>query len=471
MEGQGYAGVITMPRILKRLDRPTTLPTTPHHDERGQVAFGFMLLMVVVFMFFALAVDTGIWALDHRTAQNQVDAAAHAGALALMDGGNATVATNAAREWLSKNGVPTPSANLCPSDTGDYWIRVDEGQQRVEICQRRDSEVVFSALTGVVDIKVSAGAVARVQEISTFLPYSIMVMNEDDCGAFTLSGQAFVTVDGGETYIRSDCNGNGNNKALIASGQAGIESEGNDLVGGYRTTGQASFTPEPNPTSWMDDPFGGTAQPTIPSGLPTRSTSNISGQGNVTLDPGRYPNGLSMSGQGRVTFRAGTYVFENNFQVSGQRDVVFGEGIYIFRRGFDLSGQGDLEGDNVLFYHTCRNASPCNGASLSSINYSGQGDLDLSSRDEFNNVVVWVDRTAGGSSTVQMSGQSNWDIDGILYAVDSQLRMSGQGSQALTLNMSIIVDTLEMSGQASIGLPWDEDHAIGGTEQFIALVE
>src|SRR5688572_17175881 len=82
-------------------------------DDRGQIAIGFALLLVVVFMFFALAFDTGLWFFDHRLAQNQVDAAAHDGALQLP---NAASAEAAAVTALQDNGVvnPNAAANLCP---------------------------------------------------------------------------------------------------------------------------------------------------------------------------------------------------------------------------------------------------------------------------------------------------------------------------------------------------------------------
>jgi Flp pilus assembly protein TadG len=39
-------------------------------NEGGQIAIGFALLMLFVFMVFAVAIDTGVWYLDHRVTQN-----------------------------------------------------------------------------------------------------------------------------------------------------------------------------------------------------------------------------------------------------------------------------------------------------------------------------------------------------------------------------------------------------------------
>ncbi len=44
-------------------------------DERGQVAMLMVMVLPVIFLFFALALDAGLWFLDHRIAQNQADAA------------------------------------------------------------------------------------------------------------------------------------------------------------------------------------------------------------------------------------------------------------------------------------------------------------------------------------------------------------------------------------------------------------
>ena len=44
-------------------------------DEKGQMAIVMVLVLPVIFLLFALALDAGIWFFDHRLAQNQADAA------------------------------------------------------------------------------------------------------------------------------------------------------------------------------------------------------------------------------------------------------------------------------------------------------------------------------------------------------------------------------------------------------------
>ncbi len=71
-------------------------------DERGQMAFLMVLSLPVLFIFMALAVDVGVWFFDHRTAQNQADAAALAAAQ-FLPAADTTEATAAVNRWLGKN--------------------------------------------------------------------------------------------------------------------------------------------------------------------------------------------------------------------------------------------------------------------------------------------------------------------------------------------------------------------------------
>ena len=84
-------------------------------QEDGQMAFLLVLVLPVVFLFFALPLDAGIWYLDHRLAQNQVDAAALAAVIALPANPNATVDT-----WLTKNGAD-PEEDLCDDDVNGQF--------------------------------------------------------------------------------------------------------------------------------------------------------------------------------------------------------------------------------------------------------------------------------------------------------------------------------------------------------------
>ena len=154
-----------------------------------------MLLLIVVFMFFALAVDTGIWALDHRYGAEPGGRGGARGALELAGRGAVGSAprrrpsTPRSTRWRG-TAIDDPDSYGCddlaatPLGYGRTpRLRAAGTSQiaRVEVCQRRRSEVVFSALTGVLDVMVSAKGVAAAMYEEPLI-YSLMAMSQDGCG-------------------------------------------------------------------------------------------------------------------------------------------------------------------------------------------------------------------------------------------------------------------------------------------------
>lgn len=159
--------------MLSNLDRSTR---NASRDETGQIAWGFVLLTLFVFMIFAISFDVGLWMFDHRTAQNQAEAAALAAAQELPATDTATAAA-AAQDYLIRNGVPDPVAGGCSAG----WIAFDDTNadgkdDEVRVCLERDSGVVFSALSNVTGIEVSAAATALIgrANIAQVMPWSVI---------------------------------------------------------------------------------------------------------------------------------------------------------------------------------------------------------------------------------------------------------------------------------------------------------
>jgi Flp pilus assembly protein TadG len=150
-------------------------------EEGGQIAWGFLLMSIFVFMLFAIAFDVGLWMFDHRTAQNQAEAAALAAAQELP-ATDTSAATAAAEDYLARNGVADPVADGC--STG--WIAFsdtngDGDNDEVRVCLERNSGVAFSALTNVAGIQISASATALVgrANIAQVMPWSVIPPDPD----------------------------------------------------------------------------------------------------------------------------------------------------------------------------------------------------------------------------------------------------------------------------------------------------
>ena len=90
-------------------------------DESGAMAFLMLLTMPVIFIFFALALDAGVWYFDHRIAQNQADAAALAAVqhLPASSTTEASTAVNLGRRTLAAWNTPTwLAATVCTIRSG-----------------------------------------------------------------------------------------------------------------------------------------------------------------------------------------------------------------------------------------------------------------------------------------------------------------------------------------------------------------
>jgi hypothetical protein len=126
-------------------------------------------------MFFAVAFDAGVWFFDHRTAQNQAEAAALA-AVQELPAVDTTTATDAAKTWLARNGTDF-AADGCSPDWIEYSdVNSDGKYDQVKVCLRRSSSVVFAALSSVTDVQVSASATALTGPVSiaNVMPWAII---------------------------------------------------------------------------------------------------------------------------------------------------------------------------------------------------------------------------------------------------------------------------------------------------------
>lgn len=152
-------------------------------SEAGQMAWGFLLLILFVFMIFAVSFDAGLWFFDHRTAQNQAEAAALAAVLELPSADD-TLARAQAHDYLQHNGVDDPLAQACDgTDPVSIEDTTGDGEyDLVRVCLSRDAGVIFSALSGITNVRVSASAAALIgrANISEVMPWAI-VPPDPDC--------------------------------------------------------------------------------------------------------------------------------------------------------------------------------------------------------------------------------------------------------------------------------------------------
>lgn len=137
------------------------------------MAFAMVIALLVVIMLFGLSADAGIWYLDHRVAQNQAEAAALAGANSLAATGGVTAdASSIINASLSDNGAPV-AQKTCEqfTDANDDGI-----MDTVRVCVRRQSQGIFTRLSGIEFAWVSASASARYGPVSgsNVMPWAVV---------------------------------------------------------------------------------------------------------------------------------------------------------------------------------------------------------------------------------------------------------------------------------------------------------
>ncbi len=401
-----------------------------------------LLIMLGVFRLAGLALDAGLWFFDHRTAQNQAEAAATAAILELPD--DTAAARDRAEEWLRHNGEDalanalTEAANCDGMQAGEARIVFGPGNVTARVCLRRTSAVIFSGLTAITEIRVSAAATAGL--VLEPWPYALMAMNPADCQSLDVRGQGTVTLlGGGETYTASPCTSN----ALNVRGEATLDAFNHDVCGAARVDGNGVLIGSvaegvcglPDPWAHLTPPaVGGCASlPVFNDPSQNGTAANAIGQG-VYCSPTVDGNGTE------VQLTGGVYVFKNGVTVAGQNTRLFGSA-------------------ELLIYMTCP-SSPCNGSTPPPFDVKGGADgllkLELTGHSGFEHLALWVDRPAASSQNcVSVTGQGDVRIDGNIYAIGCTVHLAGQGNAVFDINSTIIGDKIDFAGQAQYNVNWD----------------
>jgi hypothetical protein len=152
----------------------------------------------------------------------------------------------------------------------------------------------------------------------------------------------------------------------------------------------------------------------------------------VTLSPGNYCDHISLSSQAHVTLQPG---------------------VYVLRAGLDVTGQGSIDvqgGGAVLLYNTCP-SSPCNGVDAGDISLAGTGTVSWHGSPSYDNVVIWTDRTSGSGSDITLTGNGAGNEYGIVYAINSPVKLAGNGSAP----WQIVADTITNDGNIDITIDFE----------------
>lgn len=323
-------------------------------DKAGSTAIWTAASMSVIFGMGALAVDMGDMYAMKGQLQNTADASAIAAAKALPD---ATAATAAAQAYAVKNMVPEQygtvlaASDVMPGNwnaTSKVFTASATPLNAVKVVTRRASEngnavsTYFAGYFGFDSVNVTASAIATQPQGNA----CIIALNPHMEKAFHLQGNAAVQTNGCDIQVNSD-HATGAFYAqgltmVVALGSGGGEINVHGAV--YRS-GPTYLDPTPTEgAAAIPDPYQNLAMPAAASGA--CDYTGFSATDNVTLMPGVYCGGISITGSGTATFSAGQYIIKDGpLSVAGTTTVV-GNGVTFFMTGAnaytDFKGTADI---------------------------------------------------------------------------------------------------------------------------------
>jgi hypothetical protein len=300
----------------------------------GQVLLLVTVALVVLIGFASLAVDIGLLYSTRRRMQTAADAAAIAGASALLDGQNYQ---QAAYDVATLNGFTTgqnnatvtagppsasdPNLNLTSYSTANY----------VEVSITQNVPTYFLRVLGYKAMNVGAHAIAGPTQNAA----CVYVLDPTDSQTFSITGNANVTVQCGVMDDSSSSSG------LYLDGIVNLTATSVGVTGSnYSSSGIISVTPAVSTNvPALANPLAGRIS-TLATSLTPAGCTQASGaksgsyslSGNIstqTIGPLLYASGVSVSGNvlGTLTFSGGTWGNQVSFDGNGG-NLVFNPGQY-----------------------------------------------------------------------------------------------------------------------------------------------
>ena len=401
----------TMLKMLKRKDSSASQRQGLMHRGSlpGQVMLLVTIALIALLGLAGLATDAGLLWTEKGQIQTAADAAAVAGALAVVSGGNVT---SAAKTDSSVNGFTDGTNGVIvtvnhPPGSGSYA----GDSSAVEAIVSKPEPTFFLRALGVNSVPVKARAVAH-----TGSHDCIYVMNPTANNALVVSGSSSLSSSCGIIVNSNSTSGLvSSGSACITASAIGVNADSESQMACVTPTPVLDVPRAPDPLAWVSAPSVGACNFT---------NTSVKTVGTTTLSQGVYCNGISVSGVGVL--------------------AKLNPGLYILNGGgLSVSGGANIQGTGVTFYNTQGAASykpiVVSGGSSSSLIAPTSGNYE--------GILFFQDRSITSNSQNTISGGSTAAFQGALYFLHSPLVYSGGSNAAYTL---IVTDTLTISGPSTV---------------------
>ena len=436
----------------------------------GNVAVIAAVCLVAILSSVALSLDGGQQLDKRRQIQCAADAAALTAASELYanwwttmprgtdteDGHARLLAYSVAAKNGFKNGVNgcTVTVNIPPLSG-----RFTNVPSHAEVIIAVDQDRFFSRIFTNATVEIGARAVAR--GTRNRVNNGIIVLDPDDKAAFVASGNGMVAVKSGASVLVNSNNA----EAVVVNGSNGttnVTDYYSGQVGSIDVTGVPGYVinsgtigatfnsgvePTPDPLRFLPPPD--------PSTLPLISSKKLqySQAQTITIKPGIYIGGISLSGKTNLVMEPGIYYMQGG--------------------GFNIGAQSSLWGEGVMIYN-----APLSNSDTVSIAGTGAIHLTPPTFGPYQGIVIYQQRDAYYQPTVSVTGAPSEDtngdgiidnkmhITGTFYVPSAELSVTGNGSEA-TIGSQYISDTLKLGGNGSFNVDWNPDIIPGIREIYL----
>lgn len=384
-------------------------------DDRGQFAIWTALVATPLILAAGGSIDISAASTARRGLQEAADSAALAGARQLMSTpSDANSVSTKSQDYFQSN------AATLDADGAQAAVTVDLSAGKVTVKATASQANVFLGMIGIHSTPVSATAVAGVALRPNSGGGCIISMSHTEKSALLLSGGSRIDAPGCTVWVNSE-----NAASTTVSGGSSITAKRNCLYGGV-SQGLSNISAAPVNCGRYVDPFTSKVI-AYNSGC---DFTKFKGSGTLTMQPGVYCGGVTLSGGPTVTLAPGKYIIKNGT--------------------FTMSGGGSMTGNGVTIVLV--------GSTV--LNWSGTGAYNLKAptTGDTAGFVIFQEAIAYPGGQTHISGGGSSYYEGVIYFPTQELLVSGGGytniSPPFTVYMADII-TYTGGGRLQGGLDPD----------------
>lgn len=403
--------------------------------DEGLSAILTALMLPVLVGFVGLGVDVGMWYAKKRALQSAADSASISAALTYAARHDLTSARGFAVGDAERNGFDsatgTTTINIPPLSGTNM---ADPGA--AEVILKEPQRLFFTSLFIREAVVVRTRAVAS----ASALPGSHCIVALDPAmdRAVDFSGTANATIDCG---VASN---SVSNSSIYIGGSGSLTADPVDTAGDILISGSAELntvTPPrlggtvPDPYAYLEIPASPAACITaaaLPAGVTVRRGGVSTSANNLTLVPGRYCGGLTLTNAENTTFAPGVYIIDGG--------------------DFKVSGTSSMHGSGVTFILTG------SGASYAQVDFAGGTDVQFSAPTSgpYAGILFFQDPHAPsyrGATLLQNSilGGTRSDFTGVMYFPSQEVRFTGGAVTTSNRCLHLVARKVTVTGNAHLG--------------------